>query len=64
MAISEGLGSIGVSLRTSDHNHDADSVLVNIVDPSSIDLRYPRGGEILNGTIAIHWRSSDVKGPF
>jgi hypothetical protein len=28
-----------------------DSVLVNIVDPPSIDLRYPPGGGKLDGTV-------------
>lgn len=62
-AISEGLDDSVISLSTSDNNHDDDSVLVNIVDPPSIDLRYPQGGETLGGTVAITWQSSDAKDP-
>ncbi len=62
-AISEGLDDSVISLITSDNNHDDDSVLVNIVDPPSIDLGYPQGGETLGGTVAITWQSSDAKDP-
>ena len=62
-AISEGLDDSVISLTTSDNNHDEDSVLVNIVDPPSIDLQYPQGGETLGGTVAITWQSSDAKDP-
>jgi hypothetical protein len=62
-AISEGLDDSVISLIASDNYHYKDSVLVNIVDPPSIDLRYPRGGEILGGTVAITLQSSDAKDP-
>jgi hypothetical protein len=38
-----------------------DNMLVNIIDPLRVNLRYPQGGEILNGMVAIHWLSSDGK---
>jgi len=60
-AVSEGVGNSVVSLLTSDNNYNEDSVVVKIVDPPSIDLCYPRGGETLDRTVTIEWQSSDTK---
>jgi len=59
----EGLEDSIVTLTTSDSHQDEDSILVNIVDPPSVELQYPKDGELISGTTEIKWHASDEKDP-
>jgi len=39
------------------------SILINTVDPPSVELQYPKDGELISGTTEIKWHASDEKDP-